>query len=98
MGRECTYAGFDTGGPITHWVDARLCWISLDHNLELGLTTLELFLPISALGLAEVENEGFRVHATLQHVLLRVNCNVHPIFVVVLLWVMQSWMLHDLSN
>ena len=59
-------AGLDASDVVAHRVHAGLARVDLNDNLERLLASLELLLPVSALGLAFLENIGLRVLAQLK--------------------------------
>ena len=60
-------AGLNTGDPIAHRVHAGLGGVDSDDLLEGLLASLELLLPVDALGLALFHHKLFGVLTGLQH-------------------------------
>ena len=85
-----TYAGLDTGDPVSHWVQTRLGRVRLDDDLERLLASLQLLPPVHALGLAEVQHQRLRVLPSVVHVRLRVHRDVHAVRVVIRGWQVQT--------
>jgi len=60
--------------------------------------TLKLLFPIDALGFAEVKDDWFGVHASVENVALRVDSYVHPFRVVIRRWEVQTSFSHFIKD
>ncbi len=76
----------NTSHVISHWVHACLGWVDFDYSSKFVFATLELFLPVDAERLTELEDQGFRVNPSVQHRHLRVDRHIATLLVVVLHW------------
>ena len=83
--RDCfsTYTRFYTSNPVSHWVNARLCWICPDDYFKLLFTPLQFLFPVDALGLAKIKDQWLRIHPSCQYIFLRIDCHMHSISVVI---------------
>ena len=52
---------------VSHGIHATLCGIDFDNVDKLGLTTLELFLPVGAVWFALIDHERFRIFTISKH-------------------------------
>lgn len=60
-------AGLDAGDVVAHRVQAGLGGVDPDDLLKRGLAARELVLPVDALGLALLKQQGLGVLALLEH-------------------------------
>jgi len=77
-------ASLDTRNVISHGVHACLSRVDFDNGGQLRLAPLKLLLPVDAERLAEFQDHGLRVRASVQHINLRVHGDFRALLVIIL--------------
>ena len=77
-------ASLDAGNVISHGIHACLSRVDFDYGGQLRLAPLKLLFPVDAEGLAEFQDHGLRVSATVKHINLRVHGDFRALLVIIL--------------